>query len=161
MKDKKEKQNKDFEKEIQILKQNLDELDTTYKTEKANFLNYKKDEANRIKMYQEMAKLEVLEQLFHVLNSFHSSKPMLKNASQEIKKGFDLIELQIENILKKYDIKKITQNEVFDPNLHEVIDTVEGKEEGKIVEVLSTGYMYKNRVLIPAKVKITKNKNNK
>jgi len=161
MKDKKENKDKDFEKEIKTLKQNLDDLDTLYKIEKANFLNYKKEEANRVNMYQEMAKLEVLEHLFHVLNSFHSSKPMLKNANQEVQKGFDLIELQLENILKKYDINKITQNEVFDPNLHEVIDTIEGKEEGKITEVLSSGYMYKDKVLIPTKVKIIKNKNNK
>jgi len=159
MKDKKE--NKDFEKEIKELKQNLDDLDTTYKIEKANFLNYKKEEANRVKLYQEMAKLEVLDHLFHVLNSFDSSRSMLKDAKPEVQKGFDLIELQLQNILKKYGIEEIKQNEIFDPNLHEVIDTQEGKEEGKITEVLSSGYMYNGKVLIPTKVKIIKNKNNK
>ena len=155
MEDKKEK--KDLTKEVESLKQQVDNLDTLYKMEKANFLNYKKEESSRIQMYQEMAKLDVLSQLFTVLNSFHASKPMLKGATEEVKKGFDLIQLQITDILKKYEIEEIKKIEVFDPSIHEVVDTVKGKKEGGIVEVISTGYTYKGRVLVPSKIKIIKN----
>lgn len=45
----------------------------------------------------------------------------------------------------------------FDPHFHEAVMTVEG-EEGKVIEEISKGYKYHERVLRPSMVKVGKGK---
>jgi molecular chaperone GrpE len=51
------------------------------------------------------------------------------------------------------------EGEIFDPYKHEVMIVEEGREdlpENTIIEELERGYYYKNKILRPAKVKISK-----
>ena len=40
----------------------------------------------------------------------------------------------------------------------EAVEVVEGKDEGKVAEVVSKGYLLNGKVLLPAKVKVFKGK---
>ena len=44
----------------------------------------------------------------------------------------------------------------FDPYLAEAIDTIEGKEDNIIIEVLRKGYKYKGKILRVAQVRVSK-----
>ena len=70
-----------------------------------------------------------------------------------------LLPLHKKNILENYGVVQIDcLNKPFDPSVHSALETVEveGVESNIVVEVVMTGYMYKDRVLRPAMVKVSK-----
>lgn len=70
--------------------------------------------------------------------------------------GIDAIERELLNIFSRHGIKRIeiAENQIFDPNLHEVMFEVEdrAKPRGTIMQVLEDGYMLHERLLRPARV---------
>ena len=63
-----------------------------------------------------------------------------------------------ENILAKYEVKAIDgSNKEFDPVYHNavMIEKVEGVEANMVLEVLQKGYLYKDKVIRPAMVKVS------
>ena len=75
--------------------------------------------------------------------------------------GIELTEKQLISSLEKFKINKIdTINEPFDPNLHQAMFEVDGKdsEAGKISEVIQDGYTIGDRLLRPAMVGVFKSK---
>ncbi len=73
--------------------------------------------------------------------------------------GFKMIDNRFSNILSNYGVKQIDcLNKPFDPAFHSALDTIEkeGVEPNTVIEVVMTGYMYKDRVLRPAMVKVSK-----
>lgn len=73
--------------------------------------------------------------------------------------GFIMINNRLKNILENYGVVQIDcLNKAFDPNFESALETVEvdGIEPGIVVEIVMTGYMYKDRVLRPAMVKVSK-----
>ena len=66
---------------------------------------------------------------------------------------------EVADILENYGVVQIDcLNKPFDPSFHSALETVEkeGVESNVVVEVVMTGYMYKDRVLRPAMVKVSK-----
>ncbi|MGI6767778.1 MAG: nucleotide exchange factor GrpE [Bacilli bacterium] len=73
--------------------------------------------------------------------------------------GFEMINKQLAQILVDEGIKKIeTKDQKFDPLYHHAIEIEyqEGVEDNIILEEVQTGYMFKDRVLRPALVKVNK-----
>ena len=61
---------------------------------------------------------------------------------------------QFLDILRLEGVEKIeTEGKIFDPNLMECIQTVEG-QEGKVIEETRAGYKLYDRVLRPAQVRV-------
>ena len=108
--------------------------------------------------------IEYLKQEF--LFSFLAIVDNLERAEKELKEeeknskvvqGFLQIGKQLREFLKSHGVKEIeAKGKDFDPSLHEAITTVQGEKSGKVVEVLEKGYMIQNKLLRPAKVKVTK-----
>jgi molecular chaperone GrpE len=72
--------------------------------------------------------------------------------------GLNLIVKEFKQILNEEGVTEIqVQDQDFDPQTMDAIDTVEGPED-KVVEVLAKGYMFKNKLLKPARVKVGKSK---
>ncbi|NHI92463.1 MAG: nucleotide exchange factor GrpE [Candidatus Lokiarchaeota archaeon] len=75
--------------------------------------------------------------------------------------GINMIYQKMLQLLKNEGIKEIpTVGEKFDYNKHEVLmaEESEEEEEDTILEEFEKGYIYKDKVLKPARVKIAKNK---
>lgn len=72
--------------------------------------------------------------------------------------GFQMINNNLKTVLEEEGVKKIITKDKFDPHFHHAVDTDydETKEEGAILSVIKDGYMYKDRVLTPALVKVNK-----
>ena len=74
--------------------------------------------------------------------------------------GLNLSIRKFKEALESEAIREISsEGKKFDPNFHEAIDVVEGKEDGRIVAVLQKGYTLNDKVLRPAKVKVSKKQN--
>ena len=84
---------------------------------------------------------------------------MLENVDG-IKKGFEIIVKNFDKILSEEGVKSMnSEGEKFDPYKHEAVIVDEGRDdlpENTILEEITKGYYLKDKILRPAKVKISK-----
>ena len=117
-----------------------------WKRERADFLNYKKEEAKRLEEFVKFANEAVILEVIEVIDD-------LEKASKEVKnEGLDQVLKKFQGLLKKYGVERIEVKDAFDPLLHEA---VEGAEGDKLEEVRA-GYTMHGQVIRPARVKIVK-----
>ncbi|MBV6634179.1 MAG: nucleotide exchange factor GrpE [Alphaproteobacteria bacterium] len=87
----------------------------------------------------------------------------LDAADDRLKNLFDgirAVDKELQSALKRHGVVQIeiAEDEIFDPNKHEVMFEVEdpSKPRGTIMQVLQPGYMVHERLLRPARVGVTK-----
>ena len=107
---------------------------------------------------ENLASLKLILRLLPILDNLRAAQNHLKDAGLAITVG------EFENLLKDEGIEEIKANkgDVFDHNLHEVIEVVENsQEENKIEEVVLSGWRFKDGIVIRhAKVKVGKKGSN-
>lgn len=124
---------------------------------RADFLNYKKEEMERISGLIVYAHEEMLLKLLPILDDFDRAEKEIKDETSL--KGFQQVKDQFHNLLKTYGLEEMeTIGQKFDPNFHEAVEQVDNKEKesGVIVEEIEKGYLIQGRVLRVAKVKVAK-----
>ena len=129
---------------------------------RADFENYKKRserENNRYKSYVMDTMLKKLIDHYDDLVRALNLLQMLENVDG-IKKGFEIIVKNFDKILSEEGVKPMnSEGEKFDPYKQEAIIVEEGREdlpENTILEEITKGYYLKDKILRPAKVKISK-----
>lgn len=145
--------------DIEKLKKEKEEYFLGWQREKADFINYKNKEFERLKGTLCIAKESLFEEIIPVLDNFALAERSIpeeeKNKSSV--KGLLLIKKQLEDSLKALGLEEIDSiNKKFDPNFHEIIEEVEGSEPGIIIEEAQKGYSFQGKVLRTSKVKIGK-----
>ncbi len=162
----KEKSNKDEKKE-ELLKEleNCREERDAYleglKRSKADLINYKKGEYSRLDSHIVREKENTILKIIKILDNFDLAAKEVKGKETEdsLILGFLRIKEQLENFLKEEDIKTIkTIGEDFDPEYHEAVEMTDSpsNKSGEIVEELQKGYILKDKVIRPSKVKVVK-----
>jgi molecular chaperone GrpE len=107
-----------------------------------------------------------------ILDNLQRAKMAIKNDevlknNKDIDKFLEnitIIENDLVSIFEKNRIKKInTQNQKFDPNLHQAMSEIEDEkaETGAILQDIQPGYMLGERLLRPALVAVAKKKSSK
>ena len=169
-----------MEKEIEELKKQLEECQKLreeylagWQRARADFLNYKKEEIERIEEILKYADVGLILKILPILDNFEIAEKKLPEniKNEENVKGILQIKNQILEFLKNQGVEEIKAiGEAFDPNLHEVMEEIEpafapasaeaaaSKEikSGVIIEEIQKGYKINGRLLRPAKVKVTK-----
>ncbi len=127
---------------------------------KADFLNYKKEEAQRIGELIDFAKSQWVLDILPIIDNWERAFEHMSDDLKESEwaKGAKQIESQLEDFLKAQRVEEIkTEGEKFNPELHEAVEETEDEEEsGTIIEVLEKGYTMNNTLLRPANVKVSK-----
>lgn len=128
---------------------------------RADFINYKKEEMERISELIGYAKEEFLLQTIAFLDNFDIAEKKLPESlrNDEHAKGILQVGAQMRDFLKNQGVQEVkTVGEKFDPNFHEAVEEVEkeGIASGIIIEEVQKGYTINGRLLRPAKVKIAK-----
>lgn len=152
--------------EIVVLKERILQLEKEkeeylngWKRAKADFINYKKEEAQRFEEFSKISLSVIIKELLEVLDSFDLGLSMMKEDDANYK-GILLIRTKFFDVLKKFGVEeiKVEKGCNFDPNFHEAILEVETQEleSGKIFEIIEKGYLLNGRVIRPAKVKVVK-----
>ncbi len=128
---------------------------------KADSINYKKDEQRRFEELARYATGDLLQELIGVLDNFDLA--LGAGAPPEVEKGIVLIRGQMENVLRKQGVEavEVKAGDAFDPQMQEAI----GEEEsdapaGAIARILQKGYMLRGRIIRPARVKLSKGREN-
>lgn len=154
---KKEEQSVDFEN----LKKERDEYLDGWKRAKADLINYKKEEAQRMEQFVKYSTQAVIADLVTVLDSFDLGLSVI-NDGDPARKGVVLIKNQLEDILRKRGLEKIAvkKGSIFDPSLEEAVEEVESDSPpGTISEEVASGYKLNGKLIRPVRVKISKIKN--
>jgi len=132
-----------------------------WQRERADFLNYKKEEMERIGDILKYANEGLILKILPILDNFEIAEKKLPEdlKNNDNVKGLLMIKNQILEFLKSQGLEEIkSEGEKFDPHLMEVIEEIEikDKESGIIIEEVQKGYKINGRLLRPAKVKVTK-----
>lgn len=146
----------DFEK----LKKERDEYLAGWQRAKADFINYKKDELRRLEEIARYGNEELIREFITIMDNFDLGLRALEK-SGPVEKGVYIIRSQIEDVLKKRGLEKISikVGERFNPTIAEAIAEVESDRlEGTVVEEIEAGYRLYDKILRPARVKVSKNK---
>lgn len=150
----------ELKNKISELEKNVASANDKYLKTLAESENYRKrmdEERIRDRKY---AAQRLLEKLVNSIDIFDKACNM-KTDNEVLKNflmGFQMIYNQINTTLEEEGVKKIKVDAMFDPRYHHAVETDydETKEEGTILAVLKDGYMYKDRVLVAALVKVNK-----
>lgn len=161
---------------VEELKQKLEECQKLkdeylngWQRARAELLNYKKEELERVGELIKYADVEIFLQILPILDNLEIAEKKLPEnlKTDENVKGLLLIKKQIQDFLEKQGVKEIKSvGERFNPNFHEVVEEVplealakaeiKVKESGIIIEEVQKGYLLHGNVLRPARVKVIK-----
>ncbi len=165
--EKQEKKNKPKEKkenkELEKLNNELLEEKEKYTRLQAEFINYQNrtqgDIANMFKYEGE----NLIKSMLEILDDFERAILMDDNdLSDEVSKflkGFKMIYTRLVSTLENLGVLPIDlEGKEFDPHFAEAVLTEhdENKPENVVLEVLKKGYMYKDKLIRPAMVKVNK-----
>ena len=160
-KHKKEEKNK-YKEEIAKLKEQNKKLEQDVLVAKADLVNYRKRKDEEVVRMLKFCNEDLIKQLLSVLDNFEiANKLDDNNLDDEVSKfleGFKMIYCNMQNIMGGFEVKAIDgANKPFDPIYHNAImmEKVEGMESGMVIEVLQKGYIYKDKVIRPAMVKVS------
>lgn len=129
-----------------------------WKRAKADFINYKNDEAVRMENIVKFGNESFLYDLLSVLDSLDVGIMTLEKDT-DAHKGMKLIHMQLEDVMKRHGLELINAppGTKFNPAYHEAIEEIESDmPEGTIAEEVKRGYALHGKVIRPSKVKIAK-----
>lgn len=118
---------------------------------KADLINYRKEQEAKISEIFKFANEGLIYEILPVLDSFELAiKHGADNGTQQLYN-------QLKGILKNQGLEEIESiGKKFDPNFHESVGEIEGKEQGTVAEETQRGYMLNKKIIRASKVKIFK-----
>jgi len=147
--------------DLKACKKEKDEYLTGWQKERADFINYKKQEDDRKANFSEAMRERILTRFLTVMDSFNMAfqdKEAWEKVDENWRKGVEYIHAQLNTIFEEYGVKEIGEvGESFDHNLHhsiEMVSTDKKEDNHKISEVIQKGYKLADRVIRPARVNV-------
>lgn len=143
--------------ELKELALQRDEYLEGWKRAKADFINYKKEESERLARVGELAITRVAKDFLSVLDTIEKAERHLPPLSKTdgVREGFALVAKQIRDICSSYEIAEIEAlGTLFNPDIHEAVAErcKEGMDPGTVLDVVEKGYTMREKLLRPAKV---------
>lgn len=158
-KEHKKEHNKDKKlEELQNEVNTLKDKNMRIAAEMVNTLRRKDEETNRLLKYSNES---LITELLPVIDNFERALNVdaTSNDIESYQKGMTMIYNSLKNILEKFEVKEIEAiDKEFDPSFHQAVmqEEKEGTKENIVIEVLQKGYTYKDKVIRPAMVKVSK-----
>ena len=153
---------KKLRKDIKEAKAKENEYLTALQRERADFINYKKDETERLRATRTYAEENFILDLLPALDSYDmafSNREAWEKVDKNWRIGVEYIHQQILKVLADYNVSPIEARvgDAFDPALHQSLETIENSDrekESTIATVVQSGYRLGERILRPAGVKV-------
>jgi molecular chaperone GrpE len=134
------------------------ELLNTLLRRQADFDNYRKRVERERQQDRHRGVEVIIEQILPALDAFDRALVGHDDsASAEYRRGFDLIRRQLWDVLAKQGLARIESvGQKFDPNFHHAIESVETSDyaDGTVIDEMQPGYLFHERVLRPAMVRV-------
>ena len=133
---------------VNDLENRLKEMENNWKRALADYKNLEKRNVEERVEFVSYSNALLISKLLSVLDNLE----LLEKHNADI--GLKLTLKDFRQILNEEGLLEIdAAGKDFDSNVMEAIETIDG-EEGIAVEIVSKGYMLKNKLLRPAKVKV-------
>ncbi len=152
--------------ELNELKQKIEEYKAGWQRARADYSNLQSEIKSKQQEWLEYSQEQILSDFLPIYDNFkkaffHKPKKNNQKAWDNWAVGIGYIMKQFNDVLKQYQIEEIkTVGEKFDHHLHEAVGEEYGDNEDEIVREVETGYKRGDRVIKPAKVIVSKLKNN-
>ena len=151
-----------LEKQIESLRDDLEEQKDGWLRTRADFENYKKRvQRDAARSYQD-AMTSVLKVFLSVSDDLEralKNRPEGKDIESWVN-GIELIHQKLMNQMKNLGVERldVKPGDEFDPNIHEAITQEENPEyeEGQIIDVIQPGYKISDRIIRPAMVRVAR-----
>lgn len=148
-------------KRIKELEQKNTELLNAWQRDKADFLNARRQDAENQKKFASFAKEDIITELLQTLDSFElafKNKESWEKVDKNWRQGVEYIHSQFSNVLSQHGLTVLNPiGEQFDPSRDEAIENIpveNSSDDGKILEVVSSGYKLHDKLIRAPKVKV-------
>jgi molecular chaperone GrpE len=134
------------------------ELMNTLLRRQADFDNYRKRVEKERQQERQRGVESAIEQVLPVLDAFDRALAASDDSAYaDYRKGFELIRRQLWEALAKQGLVRIDSlGKEFNPHVHHAIERVETSDhaDGMVIGEMQPGYMFHDRVLRPAMVRV-------
>ena len=148
---------------IQILGNRNQELEDKYMRLQAEYLNFKTRTQSEVSRMLQYEGEDFIKEILNIKDNFERAILMddsdLSDEVSRFLSGFKMILGSLTSLLDKYEVKEVEcLGKEFDPHVAEAVLTEhdETKPENVVIEVLTKGYTYKDKLIRPAMVKVNK-----
>ena len=156
----------DLAKKTTVLEESLLEQKDQFMRLAAEFDNYKKRQQQQNISHLKYAVEFMAKNLFKVTDSLENALKHIEQEKddsrlEEFIAGIKLVQQQFLDVFKQHHIERFQDlGEVFNPERHEAVSTLETEEvePNQIVEVLTPGYLLHDKVIRAAMVQVSKRK---
>jgi molecular chaperone GrpE len=152
---------KQLKERIKELEKKNTEILSAWQRDKADFVNARRQDEESRKNFAAFAKEDIITELLQTLDSFESAfknKEAWEKVDENWRKGVEYIHTQLKGALSQHGLSVVNPlGEQFDHNRDEAIETVPTENEindGKILEVMSSGYRLHDKLIRAPKVKV-------
>jgi len=143
--------------DIERLKEELRHEHEMYLRALADFDNYRRRVEREQTRAARIGKREVLISLLEVLDGFDRAVRQISKEPSSVSEGLQAIHRKLLNLLEAQGVTPFQSlNEIFDPELHEAIGSVQSDkhESGTVIDDVQRGYRWGDEVLRPARVRV-------
>ena len=153
--------------EREDIKEKLNEVETKLLRSLADAENQRKRFEKEIKDAFDFGGFNFAKEMLSLMDNLQRAKTSIKNDEKLNKNkdfdkflnNFDIIEKDLATVFEKNNIHSIDcKNKKFDPNFHQAMLEIEDEkyEQGTIIQEIQKGYMFKDRLLRPSMVGVSK-----
>ena len=146
--------------ELETCRRERDEYLSGWQRAKADFSNYRKEEMARMEELARYANEDMIRDFITILDNFDLGLAALEK-QWPVEKGVYMIRSQIEDTLKRRGLTRIPMKagDAYNPAIAETVGEVESKHPpGTVAEEIEPGYRLHEKVVRPARVKLSKDK---
>jgi molecular chaperone GrpE len=148
--------------ELEVCKEERQEYLDGWQRSRAEFANYKITQEKRLSDIGSHAGGKIVGDILPVLDSFDmamANTSVWESVDENWRVGIEYIHSQFHTILEQHGLSiiQVQKGDNFNPELHEVLEVEKldnNENHDKILSVRQTGYLFKEKVLRPAKVVI-------
>jgi molecular chaperone GrpE len=136
--------------ELEACTRERDEYLEGWKRAKADYANYKRDEAERFSAWGKLATEALVTDLLFVLDSLRLGIAAVPEGSAE-HTGMGLIRNQLEETLRRYGLQKIAipPGSPFSPAFQEALGEIDSSHPpGSVAQVMEEGCMFCRNILV-------------
>lgn len=153
---------KKFRKDLKDVKKEKEEYLSQLQRERADFINYKRDEETRVKDKLAYSRERLIMDFLPVLDSYDmafANKEAWEKVDKNWRMGVEYIHQQLLKVLADYQVYPIDTKigDAFDPNIHQSIENVATDDKEKdhtIAQITQSGYKLADRIIRPARVNV-------
>jgi molecular chaperone GrpE len=145
--------------EIERLKEELRREHDMYLRALADFENYRRRVERDQGSAARSGKREIILSLLGVLDGFDRALQHMSDAPRPVTEGLQALHRQLQGVLEAHGVTPFQSvGEVFNPELHDAIGSVESDEfeSGAVADEVQRGYRWGEDVLRPARVRVTR-----